>query len=147
MKINIKSKKFIILFFIIFIILISIIALIGVLVMRSEHTGLLYYESQLNFKGNYITSELSAQYNGGDNIRAWFNNYSKQDVNVTIIRCGLLGEQTALTFSVDAGGQHYVDYYDRRAGSYKYKVMLESADTTDGKGKDIISGELRVRQL
>ena len=147
MKINIKSKKFIILFSIIFIILIFTITLISVLVMRSEHTGLLYYESQLNFNGSYTTSELSAQYNGGNNIRAWFNNYSKQDVNVTIIRCGLLGEQVALTFSVDAGGQHYVDYYDRRAGSYKYKVMLESADMTDGKGNDIISGELRVRQL
>ena len=121
--------------------------MISVLVMRSEHTGLLYYESQLNFNGSYTTSELSAQYNGGNNIRVWFNNYSKQYVNVTIIRCGLLGEQVALTFSVDAVGQHYVDYYDRRAGSYKYKVMLESADMTDGKENDIISGELRVRQL
>ena len=84
MKINIKSKKFIILFSIIFIILIFTITLISVLVMRSEHTGLLYYESQLNFNGSYTTSELSAQYNGGNNIRAWFNNYSKQDVNETI---------------------------------------------------------------
>ena len=147
MKVNWKSKKFIILCSVSCLILIFAVTVICVAAIRSEHTGNLYYESKLNFQKSYITEKLSAEYNGGENIRVWFANDSSEDVNITIIRCGLFSEQVALTFSVDAGEQDYRDYFDTRAENYKYKICLESTDTDTSAEKNIISGELRIRQL
>lgn len=146
-KVFIKNKRRIFKCIIICIMCLLIIGTIFMVALYSSDTGSMYCDMDLNFFESYSTPEIPAARNGGDHIRVWFENKCDKSVNVTLIRCGIFDKNVKLMFSVGAGENEYKDYYDGKADRYKYKVLVEPTDQTMMDEENIISGNLKLRQM
>ena len=115
--------------------------------IHSRHVDDLYYEDTLNVTGPYSTAKLTAGPGCGGTIRVWFDNRSDTNVNVTVVKCGLLSDDNLLIFSVTGGEQRWKEIFSSKADRYKYKILIEPSDETMKNDEADISGQLRVRQM
>ena len=147
MSINIKSGKIKIVCCVACMALIILFALVLAGAIHSRYVDDLYYEDTLNATGSYSTAKLTAGPGCGGTIRVWFDNSSDTNVNVSVVRCGLLSDDKLLIFSVKGGEQRWKEIFSLKADRHKYKILIEPSDETMKNDEDYISGQLRVRQM
>ncbi len=147
MSVNIKSGKVKIICGAACMVLIVLFALVLSGAIHSRHVDNLYYEDTLNVTGPYSTAKLTAGPGCGGTIRVWFDNSSDTNVDVTVVRCGLLSDHKLLIFSVKGGEQRWKEIFGSEADRHKYKILIEPSDETLKNDEADISGQLRVRQM